>query len=114
MNIQDVNKNVADALLEHFPKCQIFHDDLQEGKYPAVVYSTLTEIPHMHADNQLYAWEKVIRITLVTNTLVGTEEMKWQIYDSMTQREFMWENTNTTKDGNEYYIAMDFSIGGLF
>lgn len=102
----------ATALLTEFPQNQIFHDDVPEnGTYPMICYTDLSETPVLHADNELYAYETIIRVTAVLFGNAGINDMKQRIHSCMTNAGFMWQDTNKTRDGKEYYLTMDFSIG---
>ena len=104
----------ANALLTKFKKEQIFHDVLREsGKYPVVVYKDISETPVLHADDALYGYEHIIRVTIVTNSNSGINELKSAVFDCMTDAGFMWQNTNKVNDDGEFYTAMDFSVGVL-
>ena len=109
---RDVDVMTAQALLTKFGEKQIYHDDLPEnGSYPMIQYTDLTETPVLHADNKLYSYEHVIRVTIVTYGNSGINELKQKVYDCMVDAGFMWQNTNKVRDGKEYYTAMDFSVG---
>lgn len=98
------------GLLVH-GKESVFHDDIPENnEYPFIVYTVVNESPALHADNKLYASEAVVRVTIVNNTAVGRQALKDAVYEAM-QGDFMWQMTNTVKDGVEYYTSMDFSKG---
>lgn len=108
----NVDAMAAAALLTQFEKCSVFHDSLPEnGTYPAICYTDLTETPALHADNMLYGKEHVIRVTIVTAGNAGINELKEKVDKCMTASGFMWQNTSKTRDGREYYTSMDFSIG---
>lgn len=107
-----VDEKVAQALLEEFQESQIYHDDIPEdGSYPMICYTDLTEQPVLHADNALYGREHVIRVTVVTFGNSEINELKTKVERTMTRAGFMWQDTNKTRDGKEYYTALDFSIG---
>ena len=109
MNIDEI---VANALQTQFNSDVIFHDDIPEnGIYPMLMYSDLSETPALHADNKLYAREHIIRVTLVTWGNAGINELKDKIESCMVEAGFMWQNTNKTRDGKEYYTSLDFSFG---
>lgn len=108
----DVDVQAANALLTQFEACQIFHDFLPENNtYPAIMYTDVTESPVLHADNALYGYEHIVRVTIVTDTNAGINELKDRVFDCMTAAGFMWQNTDKTRNDNEYYTNMDFSIG---
>ena len=112
--MRGVNVDVlaANALQMKFDKCSIYHDNLPENNvFPCVMYTDVTESPVLHADNQLYGYEHIIRVTIVTNGNSGINELKDDVYDCMTAAGFMWQNTNKVRENNEYYTSMDFSIG---
>lgn len=110
----NVDEKAASALLTQFDKSVVFHDSIPEnGCYPVICYTDLTESPALHADNRLYARQHVIRVTIVTAGNAGINELKKKVESCMIAAGFMWENTNKTKDGNEYYTSLDFSIGVL-
>lgn len=110
----DVDKLAANALLTEFEENQIFHDDLPEdGNYPMVQYTDLTEVPVLHADNALFAYQHIIRVTIVSYGNTGINALKNKVFRCMTNAGFMWQNTNKVRDDKEYYTAMDFSIGVL-
>lgn len=110
----DVDKLAANALLTKFSQNQIFHDNLPEqAVYPMIQYTDLTEAPVLHTDNKLYAYQKILRVTIVTYGNNDINALKENVFDCMTNAGFMWENTNKVREGKEYYTAMDFSIGVL-
>ena len=112
MHGQEVDVKCANALLTEFEQNQIFHDDLPEdGTYPMICYTDLTETPELHADNHLYSYEHIIRVTVVTHGNTGINALKNKVFNCMTNAGFMWQNTNKVRDGKEYYTALDFSIG---
>ena len=109
---KDVDTLVANALLTEFNQNQIYHDDLPEqAVYPMIQYTDLTEAPVLHADNKLYSYQHIIRVTIVTYGNADINELKGKVYRCMVDAGFMWQNTNKVRDGKEYYTAMDFSIG---
>lgn len=96
-------------------KCSIYHDDAPEnGEYPIIQYSDLTESPVLHADNKTYAFQKTIRVTVINNTNVGRSELKEAVMDAMKSAGFAWRMTTNIKSDHEYYTAIDFSYGALF
>ena len=110
----NVDVLTANALLTEFSQNQIYHDDVPEhGNYPMVCYTDLTLNPALHADNKLYAYEHIIRVTIVSYGNAPINELKAKVYDAMTKAGFMWRSTNKTRDDKEYYTAMDFTIGVL-
>ena len=114
MHGAEVDKAVADALLTVFNEKQIYHDNLPEKAiYPSVQYTDLTESPKLHADNRLYSYEHIIRVTLITYGNADINTLKNEVYEAMTNAGFMWQGTNKTREGKEYYTALDFSIGVL-
>ena len=109
---KDVDKLVANALLTEFNQNQIYHDNLPEqAVYPMIQYTDLTEAPVLHADNKLYAYQHIIRVTVVTYGNADINELKCKVYRCMVDAGFVWQNTNKVRDGKEYYTAMDFAIG---
>jgi len=107
-----VDKKVAQALLTRFNENQIFHDNLPEkAVYPMIQYTDVSETPVLHADNKLYAYEHIIRVTIVTYGNAGINALKGTVFDAMTEAGFMWQRTSKARDGKEYYTALDFSIG---
>ena len=107
-----VDEKAAEALQTKFNTDQIYHDNLPEhGTYPMVCYSDIGENPVLHADNALYGYEHLIRVTIVTDGNHGINDLKNDVYDCMVSAGFIWQTTNKTRDGHEYYTAMDFSIG---
>ena len=114
MHGAEIDEKVANSLLSKFDKSQIFHDDLPEdGTYPMIYYTDLTESALSHADNKLYGYEHIIRVTIVTYGNAAINDLKNEVFECMTENGFMWQNTNKVRDGKEYYTAMDFSIGVL-
>ena len=92
----------------------IYHDNAPEdGEYPLIQYSMMTEVPAFHCDNKLKAVDNVVRVTIINNTNVGRYSLKNAVYNAMIDNGFMWVNTNTIRDGREYYTAMDFRLGTL-
>ena len=109
-----IDERTANALLTQFNQSQIYHDNAPEqGDYPLVTYTDISETPALHADNKLYAKSYVIRVTIATNGNAGINELKEKVYTCMTEAGFMWEDTNKIRDNNIYYTAMDFSYGEL-
>lgn len=107
-----VDELVANALLTEFQQDQIYHDNLPEdGRFPAIMYTDLSIVPSLHADNRLYGYEHVIRVTIVTRGNSEINALKSLVYNAMVNAGFMWENTNKVHDKNEYYTSLDFSIG---
>lgn len=112
MSTVNVDVLAANALKTIFPENKIFHDAIPEnGSYPMVMYTDISEYPAMHADGKLYAKEHVIRVTLCTNGNAGINEYKESIYNAMVDAGFMWMNTAKTREKNEYYTSLDFSYG---
>ena len=108
----NVDIKCADALKTVFSENQIFHDNLPEnGVYPMVMYTDISESPAMHADGKLYAVEHISRVTLVTNGNAGINTLKESIYNAMVNAGFLWMNTAKTHEKNEYYTSLDFSYG---
>ena len=111
---ENIDRLAAEALMTKFNKSQIYHDDLPEqAVYPMIQYTDLTETPKIHADNKLYAYEHIIRVTVITYGNADINTLKDAVYDAMTNAGFIWQNTNKVRDGKEYYTALDFSIGVL-
>ena len=107
-----VDEKVATALQTEFDKSVIFHDNLPEnGTYPMVCYTDLSETPALHADNKLYARSHVIRVTIVTLGNHDINTLKEKVERCMVDAGFMWQTTNKTRDGKEYYTSLDFEIG---
>ena len=95
-----VDTIAANALLTKFNKEQIFHDVLPEnGDYPMIVYKDISETPILHADNKLYGYEHIIRVTIVTDGNSGTNDLKDTVYDAMIDAGFAWQNTNKVNNG---------------
>lgn len=110
----EVDVKAANALLTKFNKEQIYHDFLPEnGTYPMIMYHDLTESPVLHTDDALYGYEHVIRVTIITDSNSGINELKSDVFDCMTEAGFMWQSTNKVYDDGEFYTAMDFSVGVL-
>lgn len=110
----DVNVDiiVANALKTVFTEDKIYHDILPEnGNYPMVMYTDISESPAMHADGKLYAKEHIIRVTIVTSGNLGINALKNLVYDAMVNAGFMWMNTAKTHEKNEFYTSLDFSYG---
>ena len=106
-----VDEIVTQALLTEFQQSQIYHDNLPEnGGYPMIMYTDLSESPVLHADNMLYGKEHVIRVTIVTSGNAGINALKDLVYNAMIDAGFMWQNTHKVHDKNEYYTSLDFSI----
>ena len=104
------NTKIAELLLT--TGIPVYHDNAPEdGSYPLIQYSTLSDRPVLHADNKTRGYEAVFRITLINNTPVGREVFKAQVIEIMENAGFMWQNTATTRDKNEYYTSIDFSVG---
>ena len=107
-----IDELAATALLTEFEQNQIYHDNVPEhGNYPMICYTDLSETPVLHADNKLYAYETIIRVTAVSFGNAPLNSLKQRIFSCMTNAGFMWQDTNKTRDGKEYYLTMDFSIG---
>ena len=107
-----VDEKVATALQTEFEQGQIYHDNVPEnGTYPMICYTDLSETPALHADNKLYARSHVIRVTAVTLGNHDINDLKEKIERCMVDAGFMWQNTNKTRDGKEYYTSLDFEIG---
>ena len=95
-------------------KCSIYHDNAPEdGNYPIVQYTDVAENPVSHADNNPVGVQKVIRVTVINNTPVGRQELKDAVIEAMRNAGFMWQLTDTVRDGREYYTIIDFSYGFL-
>lgn len=106
------NLNIRVAGVLNTLDMPVYHDNAPEnGVYPVLQYQSLTESPALQADNKTVAREVIIRVTLINNTPVGREEIKNSVIEAMENEGFMWQNTNTVRDKNEYYTAIDFSIG---
>ena len=100
----------ANALATEFNTDIVYHDDAPEhGTYPIISYTDLQENPALHADNKLYGHEHIIRVTIITHGNAGINELKTRVFNCMTEAGFMWQTTNKTRDGKEYYTTMDFS-----
>jgi hypothetical protein len=107
-----VDEKVATALQTEFEQGQIYHDNVPEnGTYPMICYTDLSETPALHADNKLYARSHVIRVTVVTLGNHDINDLKEKVERCMVDAGFMWQNTNKTRDGKEYYTSLDFEIG---
>lgn len=112
MRTMNNDEIVAQALLTEFTEAQIYHDSVPEnGQYPMICYTDLTETPALHADNQLYARRFVTRVTIVTYGNAGINALKTKVERAMTTAGFMWEMTNKTRNDREYYTALDFTRG---
>jgi len=110
----NVDALAASALLTQFNTNSVYHDTLPDaGEYPMVVYTDLSETPDLHADNALYGMQHIIRVTIVTCENASINELKAKVMSCMTAAGFMWQNTNKTRNDNEYYTTLDFSIGIL-
>lgn len=106
-----VDEKAAAALASVFGKERVFHDDLPEnGCYPCVQYTDLSESAVQHADNRLYGYEHIIRVTVVTKGNADINELKDRVFHAMTDAGFMWQNTTKLRDGKEYYVSMDYSM----
>lgn len=104
------------ALLAMLPNGadSIYHDNAPEnGEYPLIQYSMMTEIPAFHCDNKLKAVDNVVRVTIINNTNAGRYSLKNAVYNALVDAGFMWINTNTVRNGREYYTALDFRLGTL-
>jgi len=102
---------IVSQLLEQF-NIPVFHDNAPEdGQYPMIQYTTLSEMPALQADNRTKAREVVIRVTFISDTPAGREDFKDRLITVMENAGFMWQNTNTVRDRNEYYMSIDFSVG---
>jgi hypothetical protein len=107
-----VDEKVATALQTEFEQGQIYHDNVPEnGTYPMICYTDLSETPALHADNKLYARSHVIRVTVVTLGNHDINTLKEKVERCMVDAGFMWQTTNKTRDGKEYYTSLDFEIG---
>ena len=107
-----IDEKAANALLTKFDMGRVYHDNVPEnGSYPMVCYSDISETPALHADNKLYGKEHVIRVTIVTGGNAGINELKDKVFSAMTSAGFMWQSSNKVRDNHEYYTSMDFSIG---
>lgn len=107
-----VDERVAQALQTEFEQGQIYHDNVPEnGSYPMICYTDLSESPSLFADNRLYARSHVIRVTGILLGNHGLNELKTKIEHCMVNAGFNWQNTNKVRDGKEYYISLDFEIG---
>lgn len=114
MHGAEIDEKVAAALLQVFDKSQVFHDEVPEnGSYPMVCYTDLSETPVLHADNKLYGYEHIVRVTVVTYGNAGINELKEKVFEKMTATGFVWQNSNKARVGKEYYTTLDFSIGVL-
>ena len=109
---QNIDEAVAQALLTEFEESQIYHDNVPEdGTYPMICYTDLTETPALHADNALYARQHVIRVTVITYGNAGINELKKKVERAMTSANFMWQRTSKIRDDKEYYTSLDFTRG---
>lgn len=114
MRGQEIDVKAATALLTKFEQNQIFHDDLPEDtNYPKICYTDLAESPVLNADNRLYGYEHIIRVTIVTYGNNNINRLKNNVFECMENAGFLWQSTNKVRDGKEYYTAMDFSISVL-
>lgn len=118
----NVDEIAAQALANYEPlvsklankRCSIYHDNAPEnGEYPIVQYTDISETPILHADNEAIAFQKIIRVTIINNTPVGRHELKESVIEAMKAAGFMWQATDTIRDMREYYTVIDFSYGGL-
>lgn len=92
----------------------VYHDDAPEnGEYPILQYTAISETPAMHADNRAVALQKVIRVTVINSTNAGRHAFKEAIMKAMTDAGFMWQSTNTARSDREFYLVMDFSYSCL-
>ena len=93
----------------------VYHDNAPEdGEYPIVQYTDVTEVPVLHADNNVVAFQKIIRVTIINNTPVNRSVLKEKVINAMVSAGFSWQSANTVKSDREYYTAIDFSYGALF
>ena len=107
-----VDEMAANALLTEFTQNQIYHDDVPEnGTYPMICYTDLSESPALHADNKLYARSHIIRVTVVTLGNHDINTLKAKVERCMVNAGFNWQNTGKARDGKEYYTSLDFEIG---
>lgn len=106
-----VDEIVSKALLTQFNAEQIYHDDFPETCiFPALQYTTITEVPALHADDKLYGTQHVIRVTIATYGNAEINALKNKVFQCMSDAGFVWENTSKVRDKNEYYTSLDFSI----
>lgn len=118
----NVEELAAQALSNYEPlinmlynkKCSIYHDNAPEdGNYPLLQYTDLSENPVLHADDKAIAFEKVIRVTIIMGSPVNRHELKEAVMKAMVDAGFMWQMTDTLRVGREYYVILDFSYGSL-
>ena len=80
------------------------------GSYPVIVYSTLSDIPALHADNAEIERRVTVRIHIMT------EDGRYgDIYDDvrriMLSLGFMRVSTNEIYDGGLRILVVDYRIG---
>ena len=90
----------------------IYHDMApDDGQYPMVQYSDISETPALHGDNKPIAFKKVIRVSTIDNTPARRHALKEAIMACMQDAGFMWQATNTLRVDREYYTILDFIYG---
>lgn len=118
----NVDELVANALtssdrltsLLYNKKCSIYHDNAPDnGYYPTIQYTDISESPVLHADDKAIAFQKTVRVTIINNTPVNRHELKEAVMEAMTNAGFMWQGTDVLRYGREYYVVLDFSYGSL-
>lgn len=88
----------------------VYHNQSPDaGTYPVIIFRTLTDAPHQHADNVFTAHMTVIRVHILTADGV-VSALSELVRSVMLQAGFMWENSADGAEDDYYYRAMDFSI----
>lgn len=100
--MQNHNKEVANILKTAYHwKAPI------NGNFPQVVYARLSSAPVRHADNKLYGYRVVYRITIIDK--IERLDLAETIRHAMEDAGWMWENGTAQDNDNECYTVQDFS-----
>ena len=87
----------------------VFHDDAPEdGSYPMVMYTAVSENPIFHADNEIGALQKTIRVVIISDTNSNRDALKKAVMRAMKNAGFLWIQTNTGRENREFLTALDF------
>lgn len=87
------------------------------GTYPVIVYASISDVPTLSADDELWSHRDTIRITIIDGKNSGKiASIGRAVYAAMTDAEFDWAQSQDYVDGDTLCRIMDFNyleyVGG--
>ena len=107
---------VSNILLGEFPageSVKIYHNrapEVGDAAYPYIVYRSLSLSPVFHADNQMWGYQHVVRVTVVSKN-ESAKDVENRVLTAMETGGYVWQGLNPAVEDKEYgetYTAMDF------